>query len=156
MDMETLISGTISEPITDDYGRVFGSERIFPDNSFVREKKTVIEPGTEINKNIVFEKSVEIGHDCIFRGAVKSYGNLNIMENVTIYGNVFADGDIKLGKGTIVLGNIFSQGSISLASGVKISRPNIIKSIIGKKEVTMEQDVIIYGYVSTEGVGMTI
>jgi len=81
---------------------------------------------------------------------------LNIMENVTICGNVFADGDIRVGRGTIVLGNIFSQGSISLASGVKISRPNIIKSIIGKKEVTLEKDVIIYGYVSTEGVGMTI
>jgi predicted acyltransferase (DUF342 family) len=151
-----IVSGIIYEPAIDDYDKIFANKNILFDSSFVREKKTVIEPSTEMDKNIVFEKTVEIGHDCIFRGAVKSYGNLNIMENVTVCGNIFADGDIRLGKGTIVLGNIFSQGSVFLTSGVKVSRPNIIKSVIGKKDVTIEKDVIIYGYVATEGLGMTI
>jgi cytoskeletal protein CcmA (bactofilin family) len=151
-----IISGTMLEPTADDYDKiVFKGEKI-TDIQFVREKKSVIPHSTEINSNIVFVKAVEIGHDSIFRGAVKSYGNLDILENVTIFGNVFADGDIRLGKGTIVLGNIFSQGSVFLSSGVRIGRPNIIKSIIGKKNVTIEKDVIIYGYVATEGIGLTI
>jgi predicted acyltransferase (DUF342 family) len=106
--------------------------------------------------NIVFEKSVKIGQGCIFRGAVKSYGNLDIKENVTIHGNVFADGDIRVGSGSVVRGNIFSQGSIFLAQGVRISRPKVLKSVIGKKAVNIEKGVIIYGYVATEGEGLTL
>ncbi len=151
-----IVSGIINEPLIGDYENIFPANKMIMDISFAREKKTIIEANTEINQNMIFIKSVEIRNDCIFRGAIKSYGSFNILENVTICGNVFADGDIRLGNGTVVLGNIFSQGSIFLASGARVGRPNIIKSVIGKKNVTIEKDVIIYGYVATEGVGLTI
>jgi cytoskeletal protein CcmA (bactofilin family) len=151
-----VVTGVIHESAINDYLNLSPHTKKLADSSFIREKKTFIEPNTKIDKNIVFEKSVEIGHDCVIIGAIKSYGNLDIMENVTIYGNVFADGDIKLGKGAVVQGNIFSQGEVLLSAGVKVSRPNVLKSIIGKKAVIIEKDVIIYGYVATEGRGMTI
>jgi predicted acyltransferase (DUF342 family) len=127
-----------------------------PDNVLIRKRKKKMTENTEVVNNIVFEKSVKIGQGCIFRGAVKSYGNLDIKENVTIHGNVFADGDIRVGSGSVVRGNIFSQGSIFLAQGVRISRPKVLKSVIGKKAVNIEKGVIIYGYVATEGEGLTL
>jgi len=125
-------------------------------SAFVRTKDREIPAGTVIDKHIVFTKDVKIGRNAVFMGDVKSYGNVVIEENVIIYGSVFADGDIRLGSRTIVLGNIFSQGSIFLSARAKISRPNVLKSVIGKKGVNIEKGVIIYGYVATEGQGMTI
>jgi predicted acyltransferase (DUF342 family) len=151
-----IVSDGISEPSVNDYTCFTPVTQSPADNSFIREDKGVVEPDTEMNKNIVFEKSVEIGHNCIIIGNIKSYGDFDIKENVTIQGNVFADGNIRLGSGTIVLGNVFSQGSIYLDTGVKISRPNVIKSVIGKRAVTIGKGVIIYGFVATEGKGIII
>jgi hypothetical protein len=46
--------------------------------------------------------------------------------------------------------------SIYISSQSVVSQPNKIKSVIGKKSITIEKNVTIYGYVATEGTGRTI
>ncbi len=151
-----IVAGINGQPQPVASENKLSAEVNLPDNSFIRRRKKRVNDNTEVAQNIVFEKSVKIGSGCVFRGAVKSYGNIDIKDNVAIYGNVFADGDVRVGKGSVVLGNIFSQGSIYLASGAKISHPGVFKSVIGKKAVKIEKGVIVYGYVATEGEGLTL
>jgi predicted acyltransferase (DUF342 family) len=131
-------------------------ELLPPELSFIRIKDRKIPPGTIMGKNIVFPQDVQIGYGSILRGNIKSYGKLVLEDNVIIDGNLFADGDIIVGRGAIISGNIFSQKTIHIAGGTVISRPDTIKSVIGKKSVRIEENVTIYGYVATEGEGTIV
>jgi predicted acyltransferase (DUF342 family) len=131
-------------------------EHLPPELSFVRIKDRKLPPGTIMGKNIVFPQDVQIGCDSILRGNIKSYGKLVLEDNVIIDGNLFADGDIIIGRGARISGNIFSQKTIHVSGGTVISRPDAIKSVIGKKSVRIEENVTIYGYVATEGEGTIV
>jgi predicted acyltransferase (DUF342 family) len=131
-------------------------EHLPPEQSFVRIKDHTIPPGTIMGKNIVFPQDVQIGYGSILRGNIKSYGKLVLEDNVIIDGSVFADGDIIIGRGAIISGHVFSQKTVYISGGTVISRANTIKSVIGKKSVRIEENVTIYGYVTTEGEGMVV
>ena len=124
--------------------------------SFIRRKDNSIPPGTIIKDNIVFLQDIKIGCNSIIKATIKSYGKIILEDNVTIDGNVFADGDIIIGRKSKIGGHIFSQMSVYISEQVTISCPEKIKSVIGKKSVKIEQDVVVYGYVATEGDGIVI
>jgi predicted acyltransferase (DUF342 family) len=123
---------------------------------FMVGKQRTIPPRSAINTNMVFHKDIQIGANTIIRGDIKAYGMLVLEDDVTIDGNLFADGDIVIGKNARISGHTFSQGSVFISTKTIISRPNTIKSIIGKKSIQIEKSVIIHGYVSTEGRGLVI
>jgi len=123
---------------------------------FIRKKERFIPPGTTMKNDVIFLNDVLIGNDCIFKGTIKSYGKIILEENITIDGNIFADGDILIGKNSKIRGHIFSQMSIYISEQTVISRPDKIKSIIGKRSIRIGKDVNIYGYVATEGDGKTV
>jgi predicted acyltransferase (DUF342 family) len=127
-----------------------------PELSFVRIKDRTIPPGTIMEKNVVFPQNVQIGCDSILKGNIKSYGKLVLEDNVTIDGNLFADDDITIGPGAEISGHVFSQKNVYISGGTIISRPDSIKSVVGKKSVRIEQNVTIYGYVTTEGEGTIV
>ncbi|MBN1906566.1 MAG: hypothetical protein JW927_15880 [Deltaproteobacteria bacterium] len=124
-------------------------------NSFIRKRDKVLPPGTiEIN-NVVFMRDIRIGYGSIFEGDIKSYGRIILEEGVKVYGNIFSEGDIIIGRNARIGGHIFSQTSIHISEGSCISLPEEIKSVIAKKAIHIENNVTIYGYISTEGVGST-
>lgn len=129
-------------------------EPLPPELSFVRIKDHRIPPGTIMGNNIVFPQDVKIGQGSILRGNIKSYGKLVLEDNVIIDGNLIADGDIIIGLGAKISGHIFSQKTVHISRGTVISRPDTIKSVIGKKSVRIEEDVTIHGFVTTEGKGL--
>lgn len=125
-------------------------------SSFIRKKDSFIPPETIFNGNIVFTRDVLIGSGTVVKGDVKCYGKIMLQENVTIEGNIFADGDIVVGQNTNIWGHVFSQMSVYISEKTVISCPDKIKSVIGKKSISIEQGAIIYGFVTTEGEGRTI
>lgn len=127
-----------------------------PGSSFVRKTDKVVAEGSVLNGNIVFLKDVIIGRNSIVNGSVKCYGDIRLEDNVKIYGNIFADGKINVGRKAIIIGHIFSQNSILISEHSIISKPGVIKSVLGKKSVRLAPDVTIYGYISTEGRGRVI
>jgi cytoskeletal protein CcmA (bactofilin family) len=129
------------------------AESLPPELSFVRKKERFIEPGTIITHNTVFPQDVRIGSGCIFKGDIKSYGELVLEANVIIDGSVFADREIIIGRNANISGHIFSQKAVYICERTVISCPTTLKTIIGKKSVSIEQNVTIYGYVLTEGDG---
>ena len=132
---------------------LFSKEYALPDASFIRKDDNTLPPGTIINNNIVFTDDIRIGSGAKIRGTIKSYGNIYLENDSVICGNVFADGDIFIGRNALISGHLFSQGSIFISEQTLISRPDKIKSIIAKKEIQIEQNVVIYGFVATEGHG---
>jgi len=132
------------------------TESVHTRSSFIRRKDRDVQPGTVFEDNVVFINDIKIGKGCTFKGSIKCYGKLMLEDNVIIYGNVFTDGDIVIGRNARIGGHVFSQMSIYISGQTVISSPEKLKSVIGKKSVNIEEGVIIYGYVATEGEGKTV
>ncbi len=131
---------------------------IADDKTQYSDKKNfeVIPHFTKVQETLIVGKNLEIGEGCTLMGSVKIYGDLIVGKNTKIYGNVFSEGNIEIGEGSEISGNVFSQGTIKLKNGVKVGRPDVVKSVIGKKGVLLGRDVRIFRYVMTEGRGLTI
>ena len=131
-------------------------QSVTPDLSFIRRTDHTIAEESILNCHVVFLNDVRIGHHSVVNGSIKCYGDIELEKNVTIYGNIFADGKITIGKGAIISGHVFSQNAILISEHSVISRPGVIKSVLGKKFVRLAPNVTIYGYISTEGKGTII
>lgn len=125
-------------------------------SSFVRMKDSFLMPGTISHDNIVFTRDVLIGSGSLLKGSVKCYGKIVLQDNVTIEGNLIADGDIIVGPNAKIGGHIFSQMSVHISENTVCSAPERIKSVIGKRSIDIDRNVVIYGYITTEGEGKTI
>ncbi len=132
------------------------TESVHTRSSFIRRKDRDVKPETVFEDNVVFINDVKIGRGSLFKGSIKCYGKLILEDNIKIYGNVFTDGDIYIGSNARISGHVFSQMSIHISGQTVISCPEKIKSVIGKKSIDIEEGIIIYGYVATEGDGKTV
>lgn len=124
-----------------------------PASSFIRKTAGWIEPESILYGDIIFLNDVRIGRHCVAHGSIKCYGDIRLEEHVTIHGNIFADGSIIIGRSAVIGGHIFSQNETIVSEDSVISRPDVIKSVLGKKSVRLSPNVTIYGYISTEGEG---
>jgi len=122
----------------------------------IRKSDNAIEADSILTGNIIFLQDVRIGHHSVVHGSIKCYGDIELEENVTVYGSIFADGKITIGKGAMIKDHVFSQAEIIIGEECVISRPGVVKSVIGKRSIILAPNVIIYGYVSTEGKGTVI
>lgn len=123
---------------------------------FVRQKAQLVPKGTRLHNNVIFTRKVTIGSNTLIQGDVKGYDEIVLEENVAIDGNIFADASVFIGPNARISGNVFSQNSIHISQGTVISSPSKIKSVIGKRGVYIESNVIIYGFISTEGNGIAL
>ncbi|MCP5053557.1 MAG: hypothetical protein GY940_40700 [bacterium] len=122
----------------------------------VTQQRVTIEAGSEITSNFVARRELVIKENCQIQATVKAYGDVFIRKNSVIHGDIFAEGNIHISENCILMGNVFSQAGITIGNGVRISRPDSIKSVIGKRSVEIGKNTVIYGYVLTEGTGMTV
>lgn len=126
------------------------------ESTFVRREDQSIAPGTVVEGHTVFTRNVSIGTGTVIRGTVKSYGRIELEDSVIVRGNVFSDDDIIIGRNVKIGGNVFSQKSVHIAERSIVGSPGKVKSVIGKKSIRMEKNVLVYGFVSTEGNGTNL
>ena len=112
-----------------------------------------VPPSARVDTDIIARHHIRIGKEAVLTGSVKAYGNVVLNEAVTVHGNIFAEGTITIGPRCTISGDIFCQNGIHLAEGTRVGRAGAVKSVIGKKFVRLENNVIIFGYVLTEGTG---
>jgi len=126
------------------------------DNSLVMSRNELSLPkNTEFSKDIIVKANLIIGSGSQVKGTIKCYNDVTLKENVEIDADIISDKNIILGSNCRVWGNLFCQGEITIASGCEIGTEGIVKSVIGKKGITLEGNVKIHGYVLTEGKGIT-
>lgn len=133
---------------------LLGHDMTVFEGSAIERDLTHIPPRSRKDCSIISADSLVIGEESVIRGHVKTHGTLIIGARVTIIGNVFAEGAIEIGPHSRVLGTVFSQDQVLLQQGVRVGARDRIKSVIGKKAVTLEDNVRVYGQVMTEGKGV--
>lgn len=139
-----------------DHGHCPGKEEISDNTGIVNKDRLIIPPITRVEKDIIVKKDLQVMRGALVLGNIKTYRDLIIEEDVNISGNLFSDGDIEIGEGTTISGDIFSQGTITIKKRVRIGNAGKIKSVIGNKGIILGQNVMIYGYIMTEGSGIVV
>jgi len=66
---------------------------------------------------------------------------------------VISDNTIIMNGNIEITGNIFSQEEIEI-EGVRVGHVGEVKSVIAKKKLTIGNNVTIYGFALTEGIGI--
>lgn len=94
-----------------------------------------------------------IVEDAVLQGDIHTDGSVRICEGAGVLGNIFAEKGILIEKGAFVVGNVFSQGKIEIRSNVMIGKKGQIVSVISRDKMTIAENVVIYGYVSSEKAG---
>ena len=122
----------------------------------ITTKYISIPASTRVEKHIVAKKRLMVNQNCTILGSIKAYEDVVIEDNVTVHGNIFSEGDIRIGEHCVIFGDVFSQGRITIARGTIIGRPKGVKSVIGKKMIELNENIVIYGYVLTEGSGTVL
>ena len=89
----------------------------------------------------------------ILQGDIHTDGCVRICERAGVLGNIFAEKGILIEKGAFVVGNVFSQGKIQIGPGVMIGRKGRVVSVIARDKLTIAEDVVVYGYISSETLG---
>lgn len=130
-------------------------ENVEDDLDYVKGSLTLAE-NDQINRDLVVKGDLHAKEGAVFHGTVKVYGKTNFDKEVVVKGNLFCEGDIQLDEDCEVWGNVFCQSSVFLGKGCRIGQKGKVKSIIGKKAVTFSENVIVHGYVLTEGKGRVI
>jgi len=110
----------------------------------------------QINRDLVVKGDLLAKEGAVFHGTVKVYGKTNFEKEVVVKGNLFCENDIQMEEGCEVWGNVFCQSSVFLGKGCRLGQKGKIKSLIGKKAVTFSENVIVHGYVLTEGKGRVL
>jgi predicted acyltransferase (DUF342 family) len=130
-----------------------GREPCHESHWHVTRDQVAIEALTTIATTFVARQELVVKEFCKIMGAIKGFKNVILKENVEVHGDIFAEGNIIIENNCTLLGNVFSQSEIYIGNGVRISRPQSIKSVIGKKKIEIGRNTLIFGYVLSEGQG---
>lgn len=103
--------------------------------------------------SIVTTKTMLV-EDAILQGDIHTDGSVRICEGAGVLGNIFAEKGILIEKGAFVVGNVFSQGKIEIRENVMIGRKGRVISVISRDRMTVGENTVIYGYVSSETEGV--
>jgi hypothetical protein len=122
---------------------------------FVNGDLTVYE-GDVVPRDLVCRGNLVAKDGAVFHGTIRAHGSAVFGKNATVFGSVFAEEEISFDDDCQVLGNVFGQDTVFLGKGCRIGQRDKIKSVIAKKAVTFSSEVVIYGFVLTEGKGRVL
>ncbi len=114
-----------------------------------------IPTGSYVKGSLIGKDQLFVGSNSLVAGNIKSHGTVTLEERVTILGSMFVEGDVYIGDHCFVRGTIFSQGAVVIGENVVVGEPDKIRSVVAMKNITLNQGVRIYGYITTEGDGRT-
>ncbi|MBI4751376.1 MAG: hypothetical protein HY774_23095 [Acidobacteria bacterium] len=118
-------------------------------------RKLSLPKDTILSRDLVVYGDLEIGENSSLFGNIKTHGTLTVGAGVRIEGNIFSRKSMFLGVNSQILGNVFSEKEIYLASGTTVGDTFRQKSVIAAGQIRIEPEVIIFGWVLTEKGGST-
>jgi predicted acyltransferase (DUF342 family) len=125
-------------------------------NWYVSRDYMTIPPYSIVNNSMIVKSDLVLRKGVVVNGDLKVYGKVLMEKDVRIYGELISDGDIEIGEDCYIRENLFSQSRIMIKQGVRIGLPGQFKSVVGKKGIRIEKNVIIYGYIMTAGIGVIL
>ena len=112
----------------------------------------ITENGT-VPYSIISRGDVKVIENIILQGDIHSDESVRIMENAAVLGNIFAEKDVLLEKNATVLGNVFTQGNIIFEEGASVGQPNKISSVVARGNISFYGNNYVFGYITSEGGG---
>ncbi len=125
-------------------------------NWYISKGFMTIPPFSLVNNSMVVKSDLVLRRGVVVNGNIKVYGKVILDKDVRIYGELISNGDIEVGEFSYIRENLFTQSKIHIKNGVRIGLPGQSKSIIGKKGVSLEKNVILYGNIVTAGKGVVL
>ena len=126
------------------------------DVTYYRRKSCLLPSGTTINQNVIVKGDLNLSDNVTVNGDIRCEGRTTIGKASVIRGNLFSEGPVDVLEDAVVTGNVFSQDAIRLFPGTCIGKVGCTNSVIAKKKITLDRNVIIYGYLLTEGEGLVL
>ena len=96
------------------------------------------------------------GKGAAISGQIRVHGKVLIGSGAVINGDIFAEGSVTIGKEAVVTGNVFSQEHVEVGAWAGIGRSGSVKTLVGKRSVTLAEGVRLHGYVLTDGRGKVL
>jgi cytoskeletal protein CcmA (bactofilin family) len=121
-----------------------------------RRKSSLLMSETVIDQDLIVKGDLDLADSVTIHGDIHSMGRTIIGRRSVIWGDVFAEGPIEILPDAVVIGNVFSQASVRLFPGARVGKAGCTKSVIAKKQVVLDRNVAIHGYVLTEGKGLVL
>lgn len=115
----------------------------------------ISENGT-VPHTIISKGNVKVIENIILQGDIHSDKSVRIMENSVVLGNIFAEKEVLIERNATVLGDIFTQGSIVLEEGAAVGQPNKTSSVIAREKITFYGNNYVFGFVSSEAGGKVL
>jgi predicted acyltransferase (DUF342 family) len=127
--------------------------RVVEDLASLHRGDLTVGPGETFDRPLVVKGDLRIRTGAIVDRTVKVYGDLTLEPGALLLGDAFVEGAVIVGEGAAVRGCVFSQDSVELGRGARVGAPGLVKTVVGKRRVTLACDVAIHGYVLTDGLG---
>lgn len=137
-------------------GQMPNMTEVSDSNWYVAKGFMTIPPYSMVNNSMIVKSDLVLRQGVVVNGNIKVYGKVTMEKDVRIYGELICNGDIEVGEFSYIRENLFTQSQITIKNGVRIGLPGQNKSIIGKKGINLDKNVIIYGNVMTAGEGLVI
>lgn len=102
---------------------------------------------------VVTNQNLVVLENIVVLGDIRSHKGVRLCDHALVCGNIFAEEDIRIGVGAMVLGNVFTQGNIVVERDGTIGQRGHIRSVVARENITLDDGVMIYGFVSCEGGG---
>lgn len=148
----------VTKPAAVEYpdGQMTNMTEVSDSNWYVTKGFMTIPPYSMVNNSMIVKSDLVLRKGVVVNGNIKVYGKVVMEKDVRIYGELICNGDIEVGEYSYIRENLFTQSKITIKNGVRIGLPDQNKSIIGKKGIILNKNVVIYGYVMTAGEGIVV
>lgn len=105
---------------------------------------------------LVVRGDLVCGKGASIRGPLRVHGKVLIGAGAVIDGDVFAEGSVTVGRDAVVTGNVFSQNHVDVRAWACLGRPGAVKTVVGKRSITLAEGVRLHGYALTDGRGKVL
>jgi predicted acyltransferase (DUF342 family) len=134
------------------FGRLFGNPVIIgPQRDAI-----VPEPAPVFEGDTISARSVEIETGARVPGSVKSEGDVVVRADAHIAGSIVARGSVHIERGAAVSGHVFSERNVSIAASAVVGAPGSSKTVYASGDVTLSEGATVYGWIISEGRGVTV
>ena len=104
-------------------------------------------PGGRIESNLIVKGTLRAGSDCHFAGDLKA-SCIQLGSRNRVLRNLVSDGSIEAGEGSFIARNVAAGTDIRFSAGVRVGQPSSLAVVSAGNEVSLEQNVAIYGKVA--------
>ena len=103
--------------------------------------------GCRVESNLIVKGTLRAGSDCHFAGDLKA-SCIQLGSRNRVGGNLVSDGSIEVGEGSFIARNVAAGTHIRFSAGVRVGQLSLPAVVSAGSEVSLEQNVAIYGKVA--------